>query len=470
MRKKFFAGLTNAALVLCLALTSYAQAPATNDKLAAAFNADLEKMFKPNEPGAAAIVVKDGQVIFRKGYGLANLELGIPIAPEHVFRIGSITKQFTAVSILMLIEQGKLALTDEITKFLTDYPTQSLAQGHKITIEHLLTHTSGIVTYTGLPEWQPLWRKDVTLTELVDLFKNKPMDFAPGEKHKYNNSAFVLLGVIIEKASGMKYADFVEQKIFAPLGMTNSFYDDTKRVIPRRIPGYQKDGERYTNAEYLSTTWPYAAGSLISTVDDLAKWDAALYTDKLVKQSSLQRAWTSYVLKDGKPTNYGYGWGVNTLEGMQMISHGGGINGFTCNAVRLPEARVYVAILTNREGGTGNLAQKLAVLASGKEWHEPVAAKPLETKAAAIVNETVLERYVGAYQLAPEFIITVTREGAKLFGQATGQQRFELTPESETKFVIAIVSAQIEFTVENGQVTQLTLNQGGRIMPAKKIK
>ncbi len=466
MKRIMLLGFTYLIFSLSLMLAAFAQAPTTNDKLAAAFNADLEKMFKPNEPGAAAIVVKDGQVIFRKGYGMANLELGIPVAPDHVFRIGSITKQFTAVSILLLIEQGKLALTDEITKFLPDYPTQS----HKITVEHLLTHTSGIVTYTGLPEWLPLWRKDVTLTELVDLFKNKPMDFAPGEKHKYNNSAFVLLGVIIEKASGMKYADFVEQKIFAPLGMTNSFYDDTKRVIPRRIPGYQKDGERYTNAEYLSTTWPYAAGSLISTIDDLAKWDAALYTEKLVKQASLKRAWTSYVLKDGKPTNYGYGWGVNTLEGMQAISHGGGINGFTCNAVRLPEARVYVAILTNREGGTGNLAQKFAVLASGKEWHEPAPPKPTEATPAVAISEAALERYVGEYQLAPTFIITVTREGAKLFGQATGQQRFELTAESATKFAIAIVSAQIEFTVENDKATQLTLYQGGQVVPGKKIK
>ncbi len=471
MSKKLFVIFSNLVLSVGLSLMALAQAPATNDKLAAAFNADLEKMFKPNEPGAAAIVVKDGQVIFRKGYGMANLELGIPVAPDHVFRIGSVTKQFTAVSILMLMEQGKLALTDEITKFLPDYPTQ----GHKITVEHLLTHTSGIVTYTGLPEWLPLWRKDMTLTELVDLFKNKPMDFAPGEKYKYNNSAFVLLGVIIGKASGMKYADFVEQKIFAPLGMTSSFYDSTTRVIPRRIPGYQKDGDRYTNAEYLSMSQPYAAGSLISTVDDLAKWDAALYTEKLVKQASLQRAWTSYILKDGKPTNYGYGWGVNTLEGLRIISHGGGINGFTCNAVRLPETRVYVAILTNREGGVGNLAQKLAVLASGKEWHEPVPPKPSDPKPAVAVpavavSETVLERYVGEYQLAPNFIITVTREGTKLFGQATGQQRFELTPESETKFVIAIVSAQIEFTVENGKATQLTLYQGGQVVPGKKIK
>ena len=165
MHKKLAVGLTSALLSLFLALAAFAQAPAINDKLAATFDTELAKMFKPNEPGAAAIVVKDGQVIFRKGYGMANLELGVAIAPDHIFRIGSITKQFTAVSILMLMEQGKLALSDEITKFLPDYPTQ----GKKITVEHLLTHTSGIVSYTGLEEWPPLWRKDLTLTELTIL-------------------------------------------------------------------------------------------------------------------------------------------------------------------------------------------------------------------------------------------------------------------------------------------------------------
>ena len=443
-----------------LSLQAMAQAPAANGDLSATFNAELEKVFKPNEPGAAAIVVKDGQVLFRKGYGMANLELGVPVAPEHIFRIGSITKQFTTVSILMLMEQGKLALTDEITKFLPDYPTQ----GHKITLEHLLTHTSGIVSYTGLPEWRPLWRKDLTMSELIDLFKNKPLDFAPGENYKYNNSAFVLLGAIIEKVSGMSYGEFVEKKIFAPLGMTSSFYDNTQRIIPRRAAGYSKNATGYANAEYLSMSQPHAAGSLMSTVDDLAKWDAALYTEKLVKQESLKRAWTSYKLNNGKLTNYGYGWAIGTLEGMPMIGHGGGINGFTCYAIRLPEAHIYVAVLTNREADPGEVTKKLAVLASGKKWTEP---KP---QPGVTLSEAVLERYVGEYQLAPNFSITITREGNVLMAQATGQSKFPLTAEGPTKFSFAPAGVQIEFVVEGDKATQLTLHQGGRATPAKKIK
>ncbi|MGH9843739.1 MAG: serine hydrolase domain-containing protein, partial [Blastocatellia bacterium] len=180
----------------------------------------LAKEFKANEPGAAAIVVKDGKVVFRKGYGMANMEFGIPIEPDMIFRIGSVTKQFTAVATLMLAEQGKLSLSDEITKFLPDYPTQD----RKITVEHLLTHTSGIVSYTGMPEWRPQMRKDVSLDEMIAVFKDKPMEFVPGERWNYNNSGYVLLGAVIEKASGMKYADFVEKNIFAPLGMKRSFY------------------------------------------------------------------------------------------------------------------------------------------------------------------------------------------------------------------------------------------------------
>ena len=466
MKRLFSNYLAAVLLVVALTFQAAAQAPAPSANLTATINQDMEKAFKSSEPGAAVIVVKDGQVVFRKGYGMANMELGVAIEPDMIFRIGSITKQFTAVSTLMLMEQGKLNLTDEITKFLPDYPTQ----GHKITIEHLLTHTSGIKSYTGMAEWRPLWRKDLKMTELIDIFKNQPMEFAPGEKWNYNNSAYVLLGAIIEKLSGQSYADFVEKNIFAPLGMKQSFYDNTQRIIPRRAAGYSKNGSVYANSEYLSMSHPHAAGSLMSTVDDLAKWDAALYTEKLVKQASLKKAWTAFVLNDGKPTTYGYGWGVSTLQDMQMLAHGGGINGFTCDAVRLPGTRVYVAILTNREGGAGNLAKKFAVLASGKEWSEP-APKPVAPAApVAKVDPALFNRLTGDYELMPNFILTITKEGDKLMGQATGQPKIELQPESATKFNVPEASAQVEFVIEGDKATSLVLYQGGQKLPAKKIK
>ncbi|HET9529584.1 MAG TPA: serine hydrolase domain-containing protein [Blastocatellia bacterium] len=363
-------------LALILILGSFSQAaaqsPKTADKdIAAAIDELLMKTFKPDEPGAAVIVVKDGKEVLRKGYGMADMELGVRIEPDMIFRLGSITKQFTAVAILMLAGQGKLSLSDEITKYLPDYPTRD----HKITIEHLLTHTSGIKSYTSIPEWRPMWRKDVTLKEIIDLFKDKPMDFAPGEQWRYNNSGYVLLGAIIEKVSGQSYKDFIEKNIFAPLGMKRSFYDDTQRIVPRRVSGYAKNKDEFVNAEYLSMSWPYAAGSLMSTVDDLAIWDAALYTEKLVKQESLKRAWTPYTLSDGKPTKYGYGWGISSIDGHRVISHGGGIHGFSTDGLRLPDDRVYVAILTNRQLSLGNLGQKVAAIAIGASLDEPAAKK-----------------------------------------------------------------------------------------------
>jgi len=512
----------------------------------------LAKEFKSNEPGAAVIVVKDGKVVFRKGYGMANMEFGIPIEPDMIFRIGSVTKQFTAVATLMLAEQGKLSLTDEITRFLPDYPTQ----GRRVTVEHLLTHTSGIVSYTGMPEWRPQMRKDVSLDEMIAVFKDKPMEFAPGERWNYNNSGYVLLGAIIEKASGMKYGEFIEKNIFAPLEMKRSFYDSTSRIIPRRAAGYSKGKDGFVNAEYLSMSWPHAAGSLISTVDDLALWDAALYTDKLVKQESLKRAWKAVPLNDGRPTKYGYGWGLSSLEGHPVISHGGGINGFTCDSMRLPDDRVYVAILTNRDSGVGRVSQKIAALAAGITLRDPVAIKlPAESfdkyagvyqirekeeaivtrdgekffvqhpqmgrreilpmsetdffgkenpslrvtflraggavtglkfvtgmmpddeakrtdkplPKPAVVDAAIFDRYVGEYELTPGFNIAITKEGSKLMGQATGQPKVELVPESATKFAIREVSAQIEFVVEGDKTTSLNLTQGGRTTPAKRM-
>jgi D-alanyl-D-alanine carboxypeptidase len=419
------------------------KAPGNGD-LAAAIDAVMSKAYKPDQPGAAVIAVKDGKVVFRKGYGMANLELGVEVKPDMVFRLGSITKQFTAVAILMLAEQGKLSLSDDITKYLPDFPTQ----GHKITIEHLLTHTSGIKNYTALPEWLPLWRKDMSLTDLIGIFKDKPLDFAPGEKWSYSNSGYILLGAIIEKASGETYQDFIEKKIFAQVGMKHSFYDRTYRLIPGRVEGYSKQGEDFINCAYLSMTQPYAAGSLASSVDDLALWDQALYTEKLVKQESLQRAWTTFHLNNGKPTNYGYGWGVSSLEDHRLIFHNGGINGFATSAMRLPEIQGYVAILTNSDSdGPDENAAKVALLLLGKPYKEPT---PVDLPTAAI------DRYVGTYQRQGGPSLAVTREGNKLF--VLFPRKVEIVPISETEFLLKGSMNHVFFTRDaSGMVTEFRL-------------
>src|ERR1700674_1313387 len=251
--------LAFAAVLAALAVVAHEASggAAARPEIVGQMDALLSGAYRPGAPGAAVLVMKDGMPLLRKGYGLANLELGVPIRPEMVFRIGSITKQFTAVGILMLVKEGKLALDDEITRFLPDYPTH----GQKITVETLLTHTSGIQSYTDMPSWLALWRKDFTVPELVALFKNEPMRFKPGEKWEYDNSGYILLGAILEKVSGKSYADSARRRFFEPLGMKHSYYGADEPIIPGRVTGYEKRDHGFGNAAYLSMTQPYAPGA-----------------------------------------------------------------------------------------------------------------------------------------------------------------------------------------------------------------
>jgi CubicO group peptidase (beta-lactamase class C family) len=374
---------------------------------AAAIDQLFRAAVRTGDPGLAVIVIRSGRTLHRTAYGMANLELGVALKPDHVFRIGSVTKQFTSAAIMMLAEEGKLAVTDPITKFLPDYP----AQGKTITVEHLLTHTSGIQSYTDMPKWRGMWRQDMSLTELIDLFKNEPMQFAPGEKWRYNNSGYILLGAIIEKASGKKYADFVQERIFTPLGMANTRYDVTEQVTAKRAAGYTKTGDRIVNAQYLSMTQPYAAGSLMSTVDDLAKWDAALGAGRVLKAESLAKSFTSYRLSNGNDTTYGYGWQISRYGGRDVQEHGGGIFGFRAYVVRVPSDGVYVAVLSNMAAAEPDidlLARKAAAIAIGK---------PLVNPAAVALTPEQQDAYVGRYITESGTRVAVTREGNRLFVQ-----------------------------------------------------
>ena len=398
------------------------QAHAQDEQAVREIDELMSKAYPPNEPGAAVVVVKGGKTILRKGYGMADVELGVKVEPDMVFRLGSITKQFTAAAVLLLAEQGKLSLSDDMTKFLPDYPSK----GRAVTIEHLLTHTSGVKSYTGIPAWRAMWRKDVTVAELIDVFKNEPADFDPGTRWAYNNSGYILLGAIIEKVSGMTYEQFLQKNIFEPLGMTHTFYGSASRVIPRRVPGYTMSKEGLRNAEYLSMTHPYAAGSLLSNVDDMALWDAALYTEKLLKQSSLQKAFTPYVLKDGTTTNYGFGWSRFVYEGRTVVEHGGGIHGFSTVGLRIPEDRVYVCILTNRDYQTpDDTGLRVAALAAGK---------PFRPAVAVTVGTADLEPLAGVYQIDEKETYTVRHDGARLTIQRSGGRPNEVFPLSPNEF------------------------------------
>ena len=305
-------------------------------------NQVLEAQFEDNGPGAVFLVAKEGEIIYQNALGLANLELEVSMQLDNVFEIGSMTKQFTAIGVLMLMEEGKLSLQDEITTYIPDYPTQ----GHTITIHHLLTHTSGIKNFTSMKGLNAIAQKDMEPLEMIDFFKNEPMDFAPGEAFKYNNSGYVILGHIIEKASGLSYADFVEQRIFKKLGMSSSRYATHTKVVPKRASGYH-NREGYVNKRHISFSIPYASGSLMSTVGNLFKWEEAIKNHVLISEKTTKMAFTNYTLNNGDPINYGYGWHIKKESEVKSYEHGGSIFGFKSMGVYLPDADIYVVGLSN---------------------------------------------------------------------------------------------------------------------------
>ena len=302
----------------------------------------LLKKYPPNAPGATFLISKNGTIIYNKAFGLSNLELNLPMHTENVFEIASMTKQFTAVSILMLVEKGRLNFNDEITKFMPDYPTN----GHNITVHHLLTHTSGIKDFTRVKGLDAISTQDVAPLELIDFFKNEPVDFMPGEKFKYNNSGYILLGYIIEKITGQKYGDFVEEQIFKKLGMISSKYASHRDVIQNRASGYHnKDG--YINCRKVSYSFPYASGALMSTTIDLFNWQEAIKNNLLISKESTEIAFTNYKLNNGEYINYGYGWHIKTINGIPTREHGGHFFGFKSMGVYLPNQDIYVVGLNN---------------------------------------------------------------------------------------------------------------------------
>ena len=311
----------------------------------------------------AVLVARDGKLVLSKGYGMANYEWDIPNTPSTKFRLGSITKQFTSMAIMQLQEKGLLSVNDPITKHLPDYPKT----GDGITIHHLLTHSSGIPSYTGVPEYQKNMRVAFTTVQMIDGFKDKPLEFTPGEKFKYDNSGYFLLGAIIEKISGQAYDQYLQTHIFDPLGMKDSGYDRPQALLKRRAAGYEWSAAGLRNTEYLDMGQPFAAGSLYSTVEDLYTWDQALYTEKLVKRATLDQIFTPRI-DSGQDAKYAYGWTVSTVHKRTMIGHGGGINGFSTFIARFPNERAVVIILRNvlRPGGPQALQNDLAAILFGE--------------------------------------------------------------------------------------------------------
>jgi CubicO group peptidase (beta-lactamase class C family) len=424
------------ALMLCICLfvsiSSVAQ-PLTQD-----IDTYISSQYNAETPGVSVLVAKDGQIIYQKAFGVANMELAIKAVPENVFEIGSITKQFTAVAILMLEEQGQLGLNDNITKYIPDYPTQ----GKTITVHQLLNHTSGIQSYTGMASFRTLARTDMTPTELIDKFKNEPMEFDPGTQFKYNNSGYILLGHIIEVVSGQSYEDFIQSNIFDKVGMTNSYYGSMPRVIPNRASGYSQTDTGYRNAEYLSLTLPYAAGSIMSTTGDLLKWQNAISANTLIKRASLEKAINGSTLDNGEEISYGYGWIKGDVNGSPTVEHSGGIFGYTSNGIYLPEENIYVIGLTNCDcGDVGAIVSNVAAMAIGK---------PFPKKEDAItLTQAQLSKWVGAYEFEGT-IRHITLQGTQLMSQREGSVNLEIYPMTASNFIFDGGATTYDFSMKDG--------------------
>ena len=329
--------------------------------------------FDEDGPGGVLLVAKDGEPIYRKGFGYASLELGVKNDPSLSYRIGSISKQFTAVAVLQLAQDEKLSLDDPITKYLPDYNTY----GQTITIEHLLSHTSGIPSYTENKDFSDVMFNDQSKSQIVSFFEKDSLLFKPGTDWSYSNSGYFLAGMIVEKVSGIDLNEYYQKNIFDPLEMTSTYIGTYSEVQPNTAYGYASaaNGE-YRPASYLSWSWPFAAGSIISSVDDMLKWDNSLYSEKILDRKYKALAWKPFILEDGRLANYGFGWGVSRYMDTRIIAHGGGINGFVCMGVRIPEQRVYVILLTNSTTvAPGSIAEQIALKVANLPEPQP---KPLE--------------------------------------------------------------------------------------------
>lgn len=323
----------------------------------------------------SALVSEDGKVVYKKGIGMANMEWDIENSTETKHRLGSITKQFTAMLILQLAEDGKLDLQAPISDYLPDYPNSHEPQ---ITTHHLLTHTSGIPNYTAFPGFMKDHIRDpYTPEEFIKKFEDKKLNFVPGEKFSYSNSGYFLLGVIVEKVSGKSYESMLYEKIFKPLNMNDSGFDHHDEIIKNRATGYEKQGNQFVNSAYIDMTIPYAAGSMYSTVEDLYLWDQSLYTNNLLSKEYMELYFKPYIPAFGN-TDYAYGWGVgndaigNSKDSIYTISHGGGINGFNTIISRSPSDKSVVILLNNTGGAPLNqMTRSIRGILKGKTYELP---------------------------------------------------------------------------------------------------
>jgi len=414
----------------------------------------------------SVLVAQEETVLLCKGYGMTNYEHMVPNTPQTKFDIGSITKQFTSMAIMQLVQEGKLKLTDTVASILSD-----CSHGKEITVYQLLTHTSGTPDHEESIEFDYRksatvttttnfdYSKPVTIADIIDWVKNKPLEFTPGSKFKYSNTGYTILAAIIEKLSGKSYEKFLQEHIFKPLGMNDTGLLHTKPLIMHRAQGYHKTDTNLENAAYYDPSVDIGSGALYSTIENLYLWDRALYTDKLISSDLREQLWKPYL------DDYGLGWRITHIHGHRCFSHTGGW--FDCATIimRFIDDDICIIILSNFDSNSApvkRMGDDLAAIIFGKHYEFP--------RKAIKIDISLYDAYVGQYELKPNLMVTIKKKNDRLFVKATGQSADELFPESETKFFNNYVPLQISFIKgADGKIIKLIGHQDGQDFMAKKI-
>ena len=415
--------------------------------------------------GMTVAVVKGRDTLLMKGYGFADVENQLAATPQTVFRIGSITKQFTSSAIMQLVQEGKLNLDDDITKYGLTFPTH----GRKILLRHLLNHTSGIPSYTDVgSRFGTVMRMDLSHDSLISVIAKDSLQFEPGTHFYYNNTGYFMLGMIIEKVTGKKYGDYLAERLFAPHGLAGSTYCDTKKLIPRRAQGYDKGANGFTNSDFLSMDLPYAAGSLCSTVGDLVSWTTRLHAGRIVNATSFRDMTTPVKLPSGRPMSYGFGLTADTAGTHRVISHGGGINGFISFLSHFPDASLTVVVLANTSPAPSDaVADALARAVLGVPRRVPPPPKDLPTTAEERAQ------YVGRYAITrpdgSKAGVRLYDENEALMFQQDGQPAGVKLASQGNHVFTARGPGRVAFDVVNGKATGFVIGGGSRALESVRV-
>ena len=420
------------------------------DTLISAYN----RLYKFN---GSVLVEKSGTILLDKGYGYRNASDKVLNNEQSIYQLGSVTKQFTSAIILKLQEEKKLSVKDKLSKYFPQYP-----KGDSITIEQLLTHTSGIYNYTNDGTFMANEiTKPTNRDKIMALFKDKPLDFSPGTGWNYSNSGYSLLGYIIEAVTKKPYEQVVRNYIFNPLQMTHSGFDFTHLKSNQKAKGYFKLNDKDTAAApIVDSSVSFSAGAIFSTTGDLYKWHQALENNIILSKAEQEKAYTPV------KNHYGYGWGIDSIEGKRRVGHGGGIHGFSTNIARVPEDDICIVLLSNEsDGGLDEITKSIFAILYNKEYQLP------KERIAIKVPEETLKQYEGEYEIKPELHVIISIKDGELLASPTGQTPDILYAEKEDFFFVKTEDIQVEFKRNNKkEVDSLILYQGGGQIPCKKIK